>query len=112
MGWRGGSHPPRGVREALLGKRGDGDRLRGTNERGLQLPLEDSKTAPDASGVLVIDETLGPQGRQEDRAAGKRYLCGIGETDDGVVSIHSLWAAELSYYPPEVKPYTPACHLE
>jgi SRSO17 transposase len=32
----------------------------------------------------------------------------IGKVENGVVSVHSLWADERRYYPLEVEPYTPA----
>ena len=36
----------------------------------------------------------------------------IGKTDNGVVSVHSLWADEQHYYPIEFEPYTPAHWFE
>ena len=35
-------------------------------------------------------------------------LGSIGKIDNGVVSVHTLWANEERYYPIEVEPYTPA----
>ena len=40
------------------------------NARRLELLLADPATAPHGGGVLVIDDSGGPQGRREDRARG------------------------------------------
>jgi SRSO17 transposase len=40
------------------------------NARRLELLLSDPATAPHDAGVLVIDDSGGPQGRHEDRACG------------------------------------------
>jgi SRSO17 transposase len=44
---------------------------------------------------------------------GIQYLGGMGKTDNGVVSVSSVYAHERLYYPlEEVEPYTPAHHFE
>jgi hypothetical protein len=43
---------------------------------------------------------------------GKQWLGNIGKTDNGVVSVSSLWADEGVYYPLQVEPYTPKHHFE
>jgi hypothetical protein len=43
---------------------------------------------------------------------GRQWLANIGKTDNGVVSVTSLWADEGVYYPLEVEPYTPAHRFE
>jgi hypothetical protein len=43
---------------------------------------------------------------------GIQYLGGIGKTENGVVSVSSVYADERLYYPLEVEPYTPAHHFE
>jgi len=43
---------------------------------------------------------------------GKQWLANMGKTENGVVSVSSLWAEEGIYYPLEVEPYTPAHHFE
>ncbi len=83
-----------------------------TNERRLGLLLEDPKTAPTASGALIIDETGDRKDGKKTAHVGKQYLGGIGKIDNGVVSVSSLWADERIYYPLEVEPYTPAHHFE
>jgi len=36
----------------------------------------------------------------------------MGKTENGVVSVSSVWADEGVYYPLEVEPYTPKHHFE
>lgn len=43
---------------------------------------------------------------------GRQWLASIGKTDNGVVSVTSLWAAERVYWPVAYEPYTPAHHFE
>jgi hypothetical protein len=82
------------------------------NRRRMELMLKDPKTAPDGSGVLVIDETGDRKDGNSTAHVGKQYLGGIGKIDNGVVSVSSLYAEERIYYPVEVEPYTPAHHFE
>ena len=43
---------------------------------------------------------------------GKQWLANMGKTENGVVSVSSVWTDEGVYYPLEVEPYTPKHHLE
>ena len=74
--------------------------------------LEDPATAPEAEGVLVIDEHGDRKWGKKTAHVGKQWLGNIGKIDNGVVSVSSLWADEGVYYPLEVEPYTPAHHFE
>lgn len=82
------------------------------NRRRVELILEDSQTAPQKSGALVIDETGDRKDGKATAHVGKQYLGGIGKVDNGVVSVSSLYADERLYYPLEVEPYTPEHHFE
>jgi SRSO17 transposase len=82
------------------------------NRRRVELMLEEPETAPVESGALVIDETGDRKDGKATAHVGKQYLGGIGKTDNGVVSVSSLYAEERLYYPLEVEPYTPAHHFE
>src|SRR3954453_20664699 len=82
------------------------------NRRRMDLMVEDLKTAPNDSGVLVIDETGDRKDGEATAHVGKQYLGGIGKIDNGIVSVSSLWADERIYYLVEVEPYTPAHHFE
>ena len=42
---------------------------------------------------------------------GRQWLANIGKTDNGVVSVSSLWADEGVYYPVDFEPYTPSHHF-
>jgi SRSO17 transposase len=81
------------------------------NERRIELLLEDPATAPDGEGVLVIDEHGDRKWGKHTAHVGKQWLANIGKTENGVVSVSSLWADEGVYYPLEVEPYTPAHHF-
>ena len=81
------------------------------NERRLELLFEDRLTAPDGEGVLIIDEHGDRKWGKKTAHVGKQWLGNIGKTENGVVSVSSLWAEEEVYYPLEVEPYTPAHHF-
>jgi hypothetical protein len=82
------------------------------NARRLQLLFEDPASAPDEEGVLVIDEHGDRKWGKKTAHVGKQWLGNLGKTDNGVVSVSSLWADEGVYYPLEVEPYTPKQHFE
>src|SRR6266702_3739633 len=67
------------------------------NARRLELLLAGPATAPHGGGVLVIDDS-------GDRKDGTK-------TDNGVVTVTTLWADERLYYPVHALPYTPARHF-
>jgi SRSO17 transposase len=82
------------------------------NRRRVEIMLEDPRSAPQAGGALVVDETGDRKDGKATAHVGKQYLGGIGKIDNGVVSVSSLWVDERLYYPLEVEPYTPAHHFE
>src|SRR5215211_1032061 len=82
------------------------------NARRLKLLFEETASAPNEEGVLVIDEHGDRKWGNKTAHVGKQWLGNIGKTDNGVVSVSSLWAEEGVYYPLEVEPYTPAHHFE
>ncbi len=77
------------------------------NTQRLQLLRGDTLTAPDAHGVLVIDESGDRKAGTKTAHVGRQYLANLGKIDNGVVSVSSLWADEHVSYPLEVEPYTP-----
>jgi len=81
------------------------------NQRRLDVLAEKEATTPVASGVLIIDETGDRKWGSQTAHVGRQWLGSIGKTDNGVVSVSSLWADERVYYPIEVEPYTPASHF-
>ena len=82
------------------------------NTRRLGLLIADPLSAPDAQGVLVIDETGDRKDGTKTAHVGRQYLANLGKVDNGVVSVTSLWADERVYYPLDVEPYTPASWFE
>ena len=82
------------------------------NERRLELLMEDPATAPNGEGVLVIDEHGDRKWGKKTAHVGKQWLGNIGKTDNGVVSVSTLWADEGVYWPHDFEPYTPAHHFQ
>jgi SRSO17 transposase len=72
----------------------------------------DGATVPKEDGVLVIDEHGDRKWGKHTAHVGKQWLANIGKTENGVVSVSSLWADEGVYYPLAVEPYTPKHHFE
>jgi SRSO17 transposase len=77
----------------------------------LTLLREDATTAPNARGVLVIDETGDRKDGHKTAHVARQYLGNLGKIDNGVVSVTSLWADEQVYYPLEIEPYTPESYF-
>jgi DDE superfamily endonuclease len=80
-------------------------------ERRLELLLEDPSTAPHEDGVLVIDEHGDRKWGKHTAHVGRQWLANIGKTENGVVSVSSLWADEGVYWPVDLEPYTPSHHF-
>jgi len=78
------------------------------NAQRLALLMADPATAPTCAGVLVIDESGDRKAGTKTAHVGRQYLANIGQIDNGVVSVSSVWADEQVYYPVDVEPYTPA----
>src|SRR5437667_884168 len=92
----------------LSGSRWDPDRV---NDRRLELLLADPATAPHGGGVLVIDDSGDRKDGTKTAHVGRQYLGRYGKTDNGVVTVTTLWADERVYYPVHAVPYTPARHF-
>jgi hypothetical protein len=84
------------------------------NERRLKLLLleKPNTAANDDEGVLVIDEHGDRKWGKRTAHVGRQWLANIGKTENGVVSVTSLWADERIYHPVDFEPYTPAHHFE
>ena len=76
--------------------------------RRLALLRADPATAPHAGGVLILDETGDRKDGTKTAHVGRQYLGNRGKTENGVVSVGSVWADDGLYYPLAVEPYTPA----
>ena len=80
-------------------------------QQRLDLLCADPLAAPTTRGVLVIDELGDRKWGTKTTHVGRQYLANLGKTDNGVVSVTSLWADEGLYYPLHYEPYTPAHHF-
>ena len=78
------------------------------NTQRLHLLRTDPTRAPDGRGVLIVDETGDRKDGAKTAHVGRQYLANLGKTDNGVVSVSTLWSDERIHYPLEVEPYPPA----
>ena len=92
----------------LSESRWDPDRV---NARRLELLLADPATAPHDAGVLVIDDSGDRKDGAKTAHVGHQWLGRYGKTDNGVVTVTTVWADERLYYPVHAVPYTPARHF-
>ncbi len=81
------------------------------NARRLELLRADLATAPHGGGVLVIDDSGDRKDGVKTAHVGHQYLGRYGKTDNGVVTVTTVWADERMYYPVHAVPYTPARHF-
>jgi SRSO17 transposase len=81
------------------------------NDRRLELLRADPATAPHGGGVLVIDDSGDRKDGSKTAHVGRQWLGRYGKTDNGVVTVTTLWADERVYYPVHAVPYTPARHF-
>jgi DDE superfamily endonuclease len=79
--------------------------------RRLELLLADPATAPHAGGVLVIDDSGDRKDGTKTAHVGHQWLGRYGKTDNGVVTVTTLWADERLCYPVHAVPCTPARHF-
>src|SRR5436190_8589393 len=81
------------------------------NDRRLDLLRADPATAPHLGGVLVIDDSGDRKDGTATAFTGRQWLGRLGKTDNGIVTVTTLWADERLYYPLHAGPYTPAGRL-
>ena len=81
------------------------------NARRLELLRADPATAPHGGGVLVIDDSGDRKDGTKTAHVGREYLGRYGKTDNGIVTVTTVWADERIYYPVHALPYTPARHF-
>ncbi|GAC1563416.1 MAG: hypothetical protein NVS2B7_37360 [Herpetosiphon sp.] len=58
--------------------------------------------------MLIVDEIGNCKDATKTAHVGRQYLVNLGKTDNGVVSVSTLWADEGITYPLDLDPYTPA----
>jgi len=81
------------------------------NTRRLELLAADPATASHADGVLVVDDSGDRKDGHATAHVARQYLGSVGKTDNGIVTVTTLWADERVYYPLHAAPYTPARRL-
>jgi DDE superfamily endonuclease len=81
------------------------------NDRRLELLAGDPATAPHGGGVLVIDDSGDRKDGVKTAHVGRQWLGRYGKTDNGVVTVTTVWADERVCYPVHAVPYTPARHF-
>ena len=81
------------------------------NSRRLELLRAGPATAPHGGGVLVIDNSGDRKDGVKTAHVGHQWLGRYGKTDNGVVTVTTVWADERLYYPVHAVPYTPAKHF-
>jgi SRSO17 transposase len=82
------------------------------NRRRLELLVNDPATAPNARGVLAIDDSGDRKDGTATAHVGRQWLGRYGKTDNGIVTVTTVWADERVYYPLHAEPYTPASHFQ
>jgi SRSO17 transposase len=81
------------------------------NDRRLELLREQSATAPHDGGVIVIDDSGGRKDGTATAHVGRQWLGRLGKTDNGIVTVTTVWTDGRVYYPLHARPYTPAHHF-
>src|SRR3954454_8046410 len=79
----------------------DPDRV---NARRLELLLTGAETTPHPGGALVIDDSGDRKDGTATAFAGRQWLGRYGTTNNGIVTVTTLWADERLYYPLHAEP--------
>src|SRR6266550_1083475 len=104
----------RGFREYLAGLLAPRDRNKTLTALAGAEPVTGAghpATAPHGGGVLVIDDSGDRKDGTKTAHVGHQWLGRYGKTDNGVVTVTTVWADERLYYPVHAVPYTPARHF-
>ncbi|MEU9190453.1 transposase [Streptomyces sp. NPDC048484] len=81
------------------------------NDRRLELLREQDATAPHDGGVIVIDDSGDRKDGTATANVGRQWLGRLGKTDNGIVTVTTVWTDGRVYYPLHAHPYTPAHHF-
>lgn len=77
----------------------------------LKLMRGGRQTAPTDDAVLVIDETGDRKYGTHTAHVGRQYLGSLGKVDSGIVTVHVLYDTPQTYFPLQLRPYSPAHHF-
>lgn len=69
------------------------------NDRRLELLREESATAPHEGGVIVIDDSGDRKDGTATAHVGRQWLGRLGKTDNGIVTVTTVWTDGRVYYP-------------
>ena len=75
--------------------------------RRLELLIGDPATAPHTRGMIAIDDSGDRKDGRATAHAGRQWLGRYGKTDNGIVTVTTVWADERVYYPLYADAYTP-----
>ncbi|MGW2864504.1 IS701 family transposase [Streptomyces sp. NPDC001205] len=81
------------------------------NARRLELLRTDPALAPHGAGVLIIDDSGDRKDGTATAHVGRQWLGRLGKTDNGIVTVTTVWTDGRVYYPLHAQPYTPAHHF-
>ncbi|MDB5159691.1 MAG: Transposase [Mucilaginibacter sp.] len=81
------------------------------NDRRLEMLRADPACAPHEAGVIVIDDSGDRKDGTATAHVGRQWLGRLGKTDNGVVTVTTVWTDGQVYYPLHAQPYTPAHHF-
>ena len=99
-----GSEPVKGAQHAAVQRlqyflsqsTWDADEI---NRRRLELLVGDPATAPHTRGVIAIDDSGDRKDGRATAHVGRQWLGRYGKTDNGIVTVTTVWADERVYYP-------------
>ncbi|MFD5574554.1 transposase [Streptomyces cadmiisoli] len=77
------------------------------NDRRLELLCEEPATAPHDGGVIVIDDSGDRKDGTATAHVGRQWLGRLGKTDNGIVTVTTVWTDGRVYYPLHATPYLP-----
>ncbi|GEC10543.1 hypothetical protein SSP24_81980 [Streptomyces spinoverrucosus] len=81
------------------------------NDRRLELLRGHAATAPHDGGVIVIDDSGDRKDGTATAHVGRQWLGRYGKTDNGIVTVTTVWTDGRVHYPLHATPYTPAYHF-
>ena len=81
------------------------------NARRLALLQSEAATAAHRGGVLVLDDTGDRKDGTATAHVGRQWLGRLGKTDNGIVTVTTVWTDGRVYYPLHATSYTPAHHF-
>lgn len=81
------------------------------NDRRLELLREEPSTAPHDGGVIVIDDSGDRKDGTATAHVGRQWLGRLSKTDNGIVTVTTVWTDGRLYYPLHATPYTPSHHF-